>query len=85
MAKPMTASSGDPMGCARPRLLLLTPQGPLLLVGGRNVVGGRGDAIMWVNHKGDAIEWEDHSLSGRHNALLPPTRSSWAFSPMVNL
>ena len=59
--------------------------GPLLLVGGRNVVGGRGDAILWVNAKGDARDWVEYSLSGQHNAMLPPARQSWSFSPMVNI
>lgn len=113
----MVSADGTPMGCARPRLHLLTPTGakhtflvvpldathmtcsarasdtartgtrvgPLLLVGGRNVVGKRGDAILWVNENGDGHKWVEYSLSGRHNALLPPARESWAFSPMVNL
>lgn len=73
------------MGESRPRLKMLTSAGPLLLIGGRDVVSGRGDAILWVNYAADGIAWQDHSLSGRHNALLPARRQSWAFSPMVNL
>lgn len=85
LPKAMSTVDGVPMGCARPRLHLLDAGGPLLLVGGRNVVGGRGDAILWVNANGDARDWVEHSLSGWHNALLPPARQSWAFSPMVSL
>ena len=101
----MATVDGVPMGCSRPRMLLLTPTGPLILVGGatlhpptlsipspsagrdvvvfagRNVVGGRGEPILWVNDKGDGKDWREYSLSGRHNALLPPRRESWKFSP----
>eukprot|EP01045_Picozoa_sp_COSAG04_P032273 COSAG04_NODE_6271_length_1368_cov_1.991332_3_plen_101_part_00 len=100
----MATVDGVPMGCSRPRMLLLTPTGPLILVGGaplhpptlsipvaqwaccgvfagRNVVGGRGEPILWVNDAGDGNDWREFSLSGRHNALLPPRRESWKFSP----
>ena len=66
-------------------MLLLTPTGPLLLVGGRNVVGGRGEPILWVNAAGDGQDWKEYSISHWHNALLPERRESWKFSTMVNL
>ena len=49
---PMATVDGVAMGCSRPRMLLLAPTGPLLLVGGRNVVGGRGEPILWVRRNG---------------------------------
>ena len=53
----------------------------VVIFAGRNVVGGRGEPILWVNDAGDGKDWREYSLSGRHNALLPPRRESWKFSP----
>lgn len=62
-------------GCARPRLMLMEPHGPLLLSGGRLCVENTTGIFLWVNADGlaglnggdDKKIWQRHSIADIHN------------------
>ena len=64
-------------GCARPRLMLMAPHGPLLLSGGRLCVENVTGIFLWVNADGlaglnggdDKKTWQKHSITEVHNQL----------------
>jgi hypothetical protein len=82
-------------GCARPRLRLLEPDGPLLLSGGRLCVENTTGLFLWVNEDGlaglhgssggnsSSAEWVRHSLSFWHNHLWQG-KSYYRFDDSVN-
>jgi hypothetical protein len=71
-----------PRSLSRPRLLLLSPNGPLLLSGGRLYTEGTRDILLWVSWDGMGTEWHAHSLSYQHNLGVSPV--DLRFSSAVN-
>ena len=69
------------MGCARPRLLGLTPGGGVVLSGGR-LNRTNHENYLWINAAGDGVAWEAISISCVHNHLEP--NSTMKFGPSVN-
>lgn len=60
------------IGCARPRLLSLGPDSPLLLSGGRLTTEGMAGIFVWVSSDGFGRGWDQvYSLSYTHNLLEP--------------
>jgi hypothetical protein len=73
-----TALPVQGLGCARPRLHMMGPHGPLLASGGRGKPGMNeatpgypNDVKLWVSADGMGVTWQLHSLSYLHNMLMP--------------
>ena len=73
------ATPVEGLGCARPRLHMMGPHGPLLASGGRGkpgltegTPGYPNDVKLWVSADGMGESWVTHSISSLHNRLMPP-------------
>ena len=73
---------GRGIGVARPRLLMLGGDGPLLLSGGRLYTEHTRDILLWVCWDGMGRRWEPHSVSYQHNLRVAP--AALRFDASVN-